>query len=59
MALGILAFNAISTNDDAAARRWLNRVVKQPRVPKAQVARLIEAYRQAFGREWAPDQPAE
>lgn len=55
MALGVMAFHAISTNDEAAARRWLVRVVDQPRVPQAQTDKLLAAYRQTFGHAWTPE----
>ncbi len=59
MALGIMAFHAVSTNNEPEARRWLNRVVIQPRVPHEQTATLIDAYQQAFGRKWVPDKPTD
>ena len=59
MALGIMAIHAISTNNEPEARRWLNRVVIQPRVPHEQTSRLIAAYQQTFGRDWVPDKPPE
>ena len=55
MAIGILAFHAITTGNEQTARQWLARVARQPRVPREQAARLLEAYRQAFGRNWVPD----
>ncbi len=59
LALSILAFHAITTGGEVEARQWLARVARQPRVPHEQVARLLEAYRQAFGRNWVPNQPNE
>jgi tetratricopeptide (TPR) repeat protein len=59
MALGIMTYHAISTNNEPEARQWLNREVIQPRVPREQTSRLIEAYRQAFGRDWIPDKSSE
>ncbi len=56
MALGVMAFHAIGADNEAEARQWLDRVINQPRVPRAQVDRLLDAYRQAFGHEWVPDQ---
>jgi tetratricopeptide (TPR) repeat protein len=50
MALGILAFNAIMSGDEAAARRQLDEVRAQPRVPREQLQRLVNAYREKFGR---------
>jgi tetratricopeptide (TPR) repeat protein len=52
MVLSVLAFNAISTANEAEARRWLSRIADQPRVPRDQLAQLAAAYRQAFKREW-------
>ncbi len=53
-ALGILAFYAVSTANETESRRWLERVVNQPRVPREQVGRLLDAYRQTFGRDLVP-----
>lgn len=52
MALGILAFYSISTGNETEAQRWMTRVANQPRVGREQRARLLQAYRQQFGREW-------
>lgn len=59
MALGVLAFHAISTNNEAEARRWLNRVAHQPRIAPEQAGPLFQAYRQTFGHDWRPDNPGE
>jgi len=53
-ALAVLTFFAITTRDEAEARRWFKRVDHQPRVPAEQAARLREIYRQTFGRDWIP-----
>ena len=58
-ALGMMAFSSISTKNEAEARRWLNRVALQPRVPREQASVLIQAYQQAFGRPFMADRPAE
>ena len=50
MALSVLAFNAIMIGDEAEARRRLDAVREQPRVPREQMQRLITAYREKFGR---------
>jgi tetratricopeptide (TPR) repeat protein len=50
MALGILAFNAIMSGDEAAARRQLEEVRAQPRVPREQLQKLVSAFREKFGR---------
>jgi tetratricopeptide (TPR) repeat protein len=57
-ALGMLAFRAISTSQEAEARRWLNRIALQPRVPPEQSSVLFQAYQQTFGRAFRPDLPA-
>jgi tetratricopeptide (TPR) repeat protein len=49
-ALGVFAFHAISTGDEARARSWLTRIRNQPRVPREQVERLLGAYQEKFGR---------
>ena len=54
MALGILAFYSISVGDYGAANQWLARVANQLRTPPEQTARLLDAYRQKFGHDWAP-----
>jgi tetratricopeptide (TPR) repeat protein len=54
-ALSVLAFHAISTGDERAARQWLARIANQPRVPGEYRTQLLEAYRQAFHREWKPE----
>lgn len=50
MALSILAFNAIMSGDEPAAQRQLAEVRTQPRVPREQLQRLVNAYREKFGR---------
>jgi predicted Zn-dependent protease len=52
MALAILAFHAITTGDEAAARSWLTRVGKQPRTSVESRNNLAAAYSQQFGRTW-------
>jgi len=54
MALGALAFHAITTGDEARAREWLARVHDQPRVPRDMVERLGAAYRDTFGHDYVP-----
>lgn len=51
MVLTTLAFNAIQTHDETAARQWLDRARKQPRVLPDDIQRLVGAFRQTFGRE--------
>lgn len=48
-----LAFQAISSRDEPAARQWLGRVQQQPRVPRREVDSLLAAYQQTFGRPFA------
>lgn len=48
--LALLAFHAITSGDEPAARAWLQRVQRQPRVSREQVERLRAAYRERFGR---------
>ncbi len=50
MALSVLAFHAIQSGDENEARRWMGAVREQPRVPREQLARLVSAYREQFGR---------
>jgi len=50
MALSVLAFNAIMSGREAEARERLAAVREQPRVPREQVQRLVNAYREQFGR---------
>jgi tetratricopeptide (TPR) repeat protein len=52
MALSILAFVAISSGDEPAAREWLTRIAHQPRSPQESLSRLAAAYGSQFGREW-------
>lgn len=51
-ALSTLAFHAITTHDRARADEWMNRVARQPRVPREQAAQLLEVYRRTFGQEF-------
>lgn len=51
-ALSLLALAAISANDEAGARRWLERVRAQPRIAPAHAGRLYAAFRGQFGREF-------
>jgi hypothetical protein len=55
----MMAFSTISTKNEAEARRWLNRVALQPRVPREQASVLIQAYQQAFGRPFTADRPTD
>lgn len=48
--LALLAFHAISSGDEPAAREWMQRVQRQPRVPREQAERLRAAFRERFGR---------
>jgi len=48
-ALSILAFHAIQTGDETAARQWMKRVQNQPRVAHGLRERLLAAYREQFG----------
>jgi tetratricopeptide (TPR) repeat protein len=48
--LALLALHAIGTGDEAAARGWLQRVARQPRVAPEQAAKLREAFRAQFGK---------
>lgn len=50
MALGVLAFNAIQSDNEIEAQRWLAVVRAQPRVTREQMQQLVSAYRQKFGR---------
>jgi Tfp pilus assembly protein PilF len=49
-ALGILTFNAITTGDEAEARRWMEQVRNQPRMQRSQIDPLVDAFRKQFGR---------
>lgn len=51
-AISLLTLTAIATHDEATARRWLEQVQAQPRMPAAQVVKLLAAYRAQFGREF-------
>lgn len=48
--LALLALHAIGTGDEVAARSWLQRVARQPRVAPEQAVRLREAFRSQFGK---------
>lgn len=48
--LALLALHAIGTGDPVAARGWMERVHRQPRVPAEQVAKLRAAFQAQFGR---------
>ena len=48
-ALGLMAYFSILSGDQGAARNWLTRVQKQPRVADQEVERLQAAYRERFG----------
>lgn len=48
-ALASLAAQAISSGDEAAARKWLRQARLQPRVPAGRLARMLEAFHQKFG----------
>ena len=54
VALSVMAFNAISTGNNPEARKWLERVADQPRIERARVDQLVQAYRQQFGHDWKP-----
>jgi Flp pilus assembly protein TadD len=49
LVLSTLAFYAITSGDEPAARQWLTRVRNQPRVVANDVEQLFTAYRQKFG----------
>lgn len=48
--LALLAFHAITSGNEPAARSWMQRVQRQPRVPREQADRLKAAYREQFGK---------
>lgn len=48
--LALLALHAIGTGDERAARGWMERVQRQPRVPAEQAAKLRAAFQAQFGR---------
>lgn len=52
MALTALTLSAIDRGDEPAARRWLERVRAQPRIPATQAQPLFAAYRERFRREF-------
>jgi tetratricopeptide (TPR) repeat protein len=49
MVLSTLAFYAISTGDQAAARQWMHRIRNQPRVTADDLEHLNASFQQAFG----------
>jgi len=51
-ALAILAYEAISHGDEAAARQWLDQARHQPRVPADQMNTLLGAFAQKFGHQF-------
>ena len=51
VALSTLAFVAIGQRDEDAASHWLEEIARQPRVPPADRAQLIERFRTTFGRQ--------
>lgn len=51
--LGIMAFNAIEQSNQPDAKHWLSQIARQPRLERAQVNTLHDAYRKAFGERWA------
>ena len=54
MALGVLAFYNISTNNETEAQFWLTKVANQPRSDRNQVEQLKAAFQQQFGRAFQP-----
>ena len=48
--LALLAFYAITRGDETAARAWMVRVGRQPRVPRDQAEKLRQAFRERFGQ---------
>ncbi len=48
-ALGLMTYFSILSGDKNAARHWLDRVQKQPRVVREEAERLRRAYRERFG----------
>lgn len=50
MALSTLAYYAISAHNEPSALQWLEKVRNQPRVQPEQVAKLLGAYQEQFGR---------
>ncbi len=53
-ALSVMAFTSITTNDKPEARRWMQRVTEQLRIPPPQYNQLAQAYRDRFGEDWTP-----
>ncbi|HTO04851.1 MAG TPA: tetratricopeptide repeat protein, partial [Opitutus sp.] len=51
-ALSILSFHAITQGDESEARRWMEKIDRQPRITRDTLTALTRAYRQQFGREW-------
>lgn len=54
MALSVLAFYSIATGNEKDTAYWLTRVTQQPRVPREQLTRLLQAFRDTFGRDFSP-----
>ncbi len=52
IALSIRAFDAILDGNELMARRWMQRVVDQPRSTDSDKQRLASAYRQQFGHDF-------
>ena len=50
MALSVLAFQAIATGDEPAARKWFERVRDQPRIERDKVENLRQLYYKQFGK---------
>ena len=51
-ALSLRTFHAISSRDQAAADRWLRRLLNQPRAEARDREQFLQAYRQQFGRDF-------
>jgi tetratricopeptide (TPR) repeat protein len=51
-ALGIRAFHAVLSEDEASAREWIRRLQNQPRTRKQDLDRILTAYRERFGRDY-------
>jgi Flp pilus assembly protein TadD len=49
-ALTTLALHGIGSGDETAARRWMNRVRRQERIPPALVNELSAEFQKRFGR---------
>ncbi|HWA87337.1 MAG TPA: tetratricopeptide repeat protein [Opitutus sp.] len=52
VALSVMAYHAITSNNAADANHWMNLVSRQPRIPRDQFENLRAAYRQHFGHAW-------